>query len=723
VREGSVRRIRGDRDDVFSHGFICPKGSTLKQLHDDPDRLIRPVRRTGVDADGSPRFEEIGWAEAFRIVARSLETIREQHGRDAVAVYLGNPMAHVLAGATHGRQFVRSLGSRNRYSASTVDQLPRQVASSWLYGSARVPVPDLDRTDFLVIIGADPCSSNGSLCTAPDFPGRIEAIQDRGGTVVVVDPRVSPTARAADRHIAVRPGTDAALLAAIVRSILDEGLGSMGPATSFVSGLDGLRPLLDPFDVDAVSRFTGVPADEITTLARDVATAPSAAVYGRIGTNTVEFGTLTPWLIDLIAIVTGNLDRPGGSMFALPATDRVRGDDPVGRGFGTGRWRSRVTDRPEVMGELPSADLPDEILTPGEEQIRMLFTVAGNPVLSCPDSERMDEALGSLEAMVSVDIYINETTRHADVILPPPTSLEKSHYDVALYQFGVRNVANWSAPVFATDGPSEEEILAKLTLIALGAGPDSDPNLVHAEIEKGLLTAEIDHPSSPVAGRDLDELAELVEGDGASDRILDILVRTGPYGDGFGAEADGLTLARLRENPHGIDLGPLQPRLPGLLSTPSGTIELFGGPFAEELERLAERLGDEPADLVLVGRRHLRSNNSWMHNIEVLVKGRPRCTLHVHPDDAARFGVEDGGRARIRSRVGEIVAPVEVCEAVRPGVVSLPHGWGHDRPGIRLGVAERHAGVNTNILTDGAVVDPLSGNAVLNGIPVEISAA
>jgi anaerobic selenocysteine-containing dehydrogenase len=722
IEDGRVRRIRGDREDVFSHGFICPKGSTLKQLHDDPDRLRAPVARRGVDADGAPVFEAVGWDEAFRIVDQKLGAVRDEHGKEAVAIYLGNPMAHVLAGATHTRQLIRAIGSKSRYSASTVDQIPRQVASSWLYGSACVPVPDLDRTDLLVIIGANPYASNGSLCTAPDFPGRIEAIQARGGKVVVVDPRVSRTAETADQHIAVRPGTDAALLAAVVHVILDEGLGSMGPATSLVSGLDALRPLLDRFGPDDIARFTGVAADVTRRLARDIAGAPRAAVYGRIGTNTVEFGTLTSWLFDVVAIVTGNLDRAGGSMFSRTATERMRGDDPVGRGFRTGRWRSRVNDRPEVMGEYPAADLPTEILTPGDGRLRMLFTVGGNPVNSCPDSERMDEALDSLEAMVSVDVYINETTRHADVILPPPSSLEKSHYDVALYQFGVRNVANWSAPAFESEGPTEEEILARLTLIALGAGPDADSSLLGAEVERGLLSDEAECEHSPVAGRDVDELLDLVDGDTPSDRMLDILLRTGPYGDGFGSDPDGLSLARLRDHPHGIDLGPLEPRLPALLGTPSGTIELFAGPFAEELERLAGRLGEDPPELVLVGRRQLRSNNSWMHNLEVLVKGRPRCTLHVHPDDATRLGVRDGGRARVRSRVGELIAPVEVSDTMRPGVVSLPHGWGHDRPGIRMAVAERHAGVNSNILTDPSRIDPLSGNAVLNGIPVEIAA-
>ncbi|MFQ5557585.1 MAG: molybdopterin-dependent oxidoreductase, partial [Acidimicrobiales bacterium] len=606
VRDGRVRRIRGDRDDVFSAGFICPKGSTLKQLHDDPDRLHRPLVRSGVDAHGAPVFTEVGWDEAFALVDEKLAAVRAAHGNEAVGIYLGNPSAHVLGGATHGRHLVRALGTRARFSASTVDQMPRHVASGWLYGDPiAIPVPDLDRTDFLVLLGADPHASNGSICTAPDFPGRIEAVRRRGGTVVVVDPRRSRTAEAADRHSAGRPGPDAALLAAVVRVILDEGLGREGPATPHVADLDRVGIELAPFDPEPVARFTGVPAATITELARDIAAAPSAAVYGRIGTTTVEFGSLTSWLIDVLAIVTGNLDRPGGSMFSRPAAERARGDVPGGKGYRVGRWSSRVSGRPEVQGELPVADLAAEILTPGEGQLRMLFTVAGNPVASCPDAERIDEALASLEAMVAVDIYLNETTRHAHVILPPPSSLEKSHYDLLLYHFAVRNVANWSPPVFEASGPAEEEILTRLALIAMGAGPHADPALLDTGVERGILASEVGNEHSPVSGRDVDELLAMVEGDTAADRVLDILLRTGPYGDGFGADPDGLSLASLRAHPHGIDLGPLEPRLPGRLRTPTGRVELFGGPFAEELERLAARLDDEAPDLVLVGRRHL----------------------------------------------------------------------------------------------------------------------
>ncbi len=725
IHDGAVKRIRGDRDDVFSHGFICPKGSTLKQLHDDPDRLRKPVVRRGSGADGTAIFEEVEWDEAWRVVEEKLSAVRDPHGNDAIGVYLGNPNVHLLGSSTHTRPFLRSLGSRTRFSASTVDQMPRHVASGYLYGSGMsMPVPDVDRTDLLVLIGTNPFVSNGSICTAPGFPDRIDAVRERGGRVVVIDPARTRTVESADLHLPIRPGTDAVLLAAIAHHLIATDRVSLGRVEAFVDGRDQLAESLEPFSPDYAAAVTGIPAAEIVALAEEIADAESAAVHGRIGTTTVEFGTLTTWLIDVIAILTGNLDRPGGSMFPMSAIERVR-TERAGREYRVGRWASRVSGHPEVQGELPAADIADEILEPGDGQLKMMFTIAGNPVLSCPDGDRMDEAFAALDAMVSVDIYINETTRHADVILPPVSALEKSHYDIAFYGLSVRNVANWSGPVFGADGPAEDDILAKLALISLGLGPDADVELAHGQVIRELLTSEVGADGSPVAGRDIDELVAMVGGDAGCDRVLDVLIRTGPYGDGFGADPEGLSVDKLKAHPHGIDLGALQPRLPELLRSPNGRIDLFAGPFDEELQRLGAVMTEQAGDgrLRLVGRRHLRSNNSWMHNVEVLVKGKRRCTLQVHPDDATRLDLVDGAEAVVRSRVGEVIAPVEVTDVIMSGVVSLPHGWGHDLPGVRLDVARRHAGVNSNVLTDPAAIDPLSGTAVLNGIPVEVAPA
>jgi anaerobic selenocysteine-containing dehydrogenase len=721
-----VGRIRGDVDDVFSKGFICPKGSTLRQLHEDPDRLRRPLlRRDGVHV-------EVSWDEAWAEVERGLTGVIDRHGREAIAVYLGNPSAHNLSSMMFSRAVMTGIGTRNRFSASTVDQMPRHVAAGYVFGSpVAVPVPDLDRTDHLVILGANPYASNGSLCTAPDFPGRLEALQARGGKLVVVDPRRSRTAEQADEWVAIRPGTDALLLAAMASTLFEEGLADPGPhVAAHLVGMDDLPAVLAPFTPEAVAAATGIDAETTRRLARELAAARTAAVYGRIGTTTTEFGSTTSWLIDVLNVLTGNLDRPGGSMFSMPVAGgpTTRGTRGRGTGFTVGRGHSRVSGHPEVAGEYPAAVLAEEITTPGDGQVRALVTLAGNPILSTPNSRRLDAALDDLEFMVSVDTYLNETTRHADVILPPPSQLERGHYDVLLLQFAVRNIANYSEPVLPIEdgAPDEWEILAKLALIAQGLGAGADPAVVDDLAIAGLARGAVTDESSPVHGRDPEELVAAVSVGGrrGPERMLDLMLRIGPFGDGVGTIPGGVTLDTLLAAPHGVDFGPLQPRLPEILRTPSGRIELAPEPLVADLDRLAACI-DELAsrELVLVGRRHLRSNNSWMHNVEVLVKGKPRCTLHVHPDDAAALGLRDGGSATVTSRVGAVVAPVEVTDAIRPGVVSLPHGWGHDVPGTRLHVAAERAGVNSNVLTDHEAMDPLSGTSVLNGIPVAVAPA
>ena len=717
-----VKVIRGDRDDVFSHGFVCPKGTTLHRLHTDPDRLRAPlVRRPS--GDGRDELVEATWAEAFEAVSAGLGRVIDTYGRNAVAIYLGNPSAHGHAITIFGRPLIKALGSRNVFSASTVDQMPKHVSSGYMFGSGlAIPVPDLDRTDHLLMLGANPYESNGSLCTAPDFPGRLEAIRARGGKVVVVDPRRTKTAEMADEHVPIRPGTDALLLVAMANVLFAEGLVDPGDAGPHVSGVDDVRAAVAPFTPEAVAAVTGIGADEVRRLARELAAAPRAAVYGRIGTTTVEFGTVASWAVDVLNTLTGNLDRPGGAMWPSPAHLKAR-SAPGGRGYSTGRWRSRVGDHPEVQGELPVAALADQVNTPGEEQVRALLTVAGNPVLSTPHSARLDETLDRLEFMVCVDGYLNETTRHADVILPPPTQLERSHYDLAFYGLSVRNIANWSPPLYDAPGPSEPEILARLALIASGLGADADPQVIYDLTIDTLLGDATGKPDSPLAGRETSELRDLLVADDPADAALEVMLRSGQHGDRFGLVPDGLTLTKLMEHPHGVDLGPLVPQLPNLLSTASGTVELAPPTIIADVPRLEASIAREQPELLLVGRRHLRSNNSWMHNIEVLVKGKERCTLQVHPDDAARHGLSDGTEAEVCSRVGAVVASVEVTDSVAPGVVSLPHGWGHGVDGTRMEVAARHPGVNSNVLTDPEVIDPLSGNAALNAIPVTVTPA
>jgi anaerobic selenocysteine-containing dehydrogenase len=597
-----------------------------------------------------------------------------------------------------------------------------------MFGTAlTVPVPDIDRTDYLLMLGANPYASNGSLATAPDWPGRIEALIERGGTLVVVDPRRTRTAEAASQHVAIRPGADPFLLMALVNVLAADGLVDTGAAGEYLAGTDEVLALAEPFTPEAVEAVTGVDAATIRRLAHDLAAAPTACVYGRIGTTTALYGTLTSWLVDVLNALTGNLDRPGGAMFTRAAAGaaNTRGTPRHGRGVRLHRRRSRVRGLGETLGELPVACLAEEIDTPGEGQVRALVTVAGNPVLSTPNAGRLDAALATLDLYVAVDPYINETTRHADVILPPPTPLQKGHYDLALLQLALRNVANYSPPVLPLDDGQLDEwhILARLALVAQGMGADADPGVVDDLVVQALVGAAVADETGPVAGRDPAEIVALLGERTGPERLIDLMLRTGPYGEGFGVNPGGLSLDVLLANPHGIDLGPLEPRLPEVLRTPSGMVELAPEPIVADVSRLREALDAPTAGMTLVGRRDLRSNNSWMHNVEVLVKGKPRCTLHVHPDDAARLGLADGGAAEVASRTGKVTVPVEVTDAIRPGVVSIPHGWGHDLDGVELGVARRHAGVNSNLLADDELIDPLSGNAVLNGIPVEVAPA
>lgn len=699
----TVTSVRGDDDDAFSRGFICPKGASLKALHEDPDRLRQPlVKRAG-------QWHEATWDEAFAEIDRRLVPLVSEHGPDAVAVYLGNPTSHNLGVTLYGRAFYKALGTRNIYTASSVDQLPKHYSSGYLFGDPlSIPVPDLDRTQHLLLLGANPLVSNGSIMTVPDARGRLRAIRERGGKVVVVDPRRTRTAEVADEHHAIWPGTDALLLFALVHVILEEGLADLGRVGEHVTGFDDLAALAAPFSPEAVARHTGIAATEIERLARELAAADCAAVYGRIGTTTQEFGTLASWLVDVLNVVTGNLDRPGGAMFPLAAAGQanshVRQADSPAKGWRHGRWHSRVRGLPEVMGELPVATLADEILTPGPGQVRALVVVGGNPCLSTPNADRLREAVQTLDLMVSLDVYLNETSEHADVILPGPTPIERDHYDVVFTQLSVRNMANWSPAALETAQPQEWETMLRLAGIAAGQGPQAD---------LGALDDLVAVQTAARYGLDVG-----VAGDRRGPaRLLDLMLRGGPR---------DLTLADLEAAPHGLDLGPLTPRVPAVLRTASGRIELTPEPITRDVPRLLaalERGPVGPDGLVLIGRRQLSSNNSWMHNLAPLVRGSNTCTAHVHPDDAARLGLHDGGEALVRSRAGSVTVPVEVTDAVRPGVVSIPHGWGHSSNGTRTEVANAHAGVNSNVLADDLFVDALTGTAALNGIPVTVTPA
>jgi anaerobic selenocysteine-containing dehydrogenase len=719
-----VVKVRGDDEDVFSRGFLCPKGATIGELEHDPDRLTAPrVRRDG-------KLVPATWDEAFGEVAQRLRAVVDEHGPDSVALYLGNPNAHTLSGQLFVRPLVKALRTRNVHSASSVDQLPKHVSCGLVFGDPlAIPVPDIDRTDLLVVLGGDPRTSNGSLWTVPDVPGRLDALRARGGRLVVVDPRRSRTARKADQHLPIRPGTDAFLLAALVATLVEEGLVAVPDAlAAHVDGIAEVGDALARFSPERVADACGLDAGVIRQLARDLAAADHAVVYGRLGTTTVRHGTIASWLVDVVNLLTGNLDRPGGAMFPRPPHHRPG----ARRQFRMGRWSSRVRDLPEAIGELPIATLVDEIETPGDGQVRALVVVGGNPVLSTPDAARLDAAVAGLDLVVVVDPYVGATARHADVVLPPPGPLQRSHCDLVFASLSVRNVVNYSPAVRAlpADQPDEWEVLLALASIALtGEVPRDttgaiDVSAADAFVAQQTAEALAADPAARIAiDRDPAALLAAVGERRGPERLLDLVLRAGPYGDGFSGDGEGLTLARLEANPHGIDHGPLEPRIPDVCTTEDGRVHLAPAPLVAGLAALDEDLDREPPPLVLVGRRHLRTNNSWSHNVPSLGRGRQLCTLQIHPDDAARDGLEDGGRARISSAAGRLEVDVEVTDDLRPGVVSLPHGYGHDLDGVELTHARARGGENSNVLTDRFDLDPISGNAVLNAIPVTVGPA
>ncbi len=676
ITDGQVTGIRGNPEDPLSRGYICPKGVAFADVYDDPDRLRRPLLRRGQD------WTEIGWEEALDLVADRLAETINRYGRDSVGVYLGNPNVHALGSATHALPFVKALGTRNRFSATTVDQAPAQLVAWQLFGhQLLIPIPDLDRTSYFLVLGANPMASNGSLMTAPDFLRRARAIKERGGRIVVLDPRRTETARIASEHHFVRPGSDVVVLLAMVRTLLVEGL-ARPPA--YVDGLEQLRALVEPFTVELAEQVSGLPAQDIDRITREFCAADGAAAYGRVGVSTTGFGSLCHWAITCLNLLSGHFDRPGGVMFPQPAVDLRR---YVGAGH-YDRYRSRVRGLPEYGGELPAAVMREEIETPGDRQIRAFVTVAGNPALSTPDGRRLAEALDSLDFMVAIDFYLNETTRHADVILPPTTALERDHYDLVFHSLAIRNTARFSSAVFARpDGARHDwEIYRDLTL------------------RMGNRLQRKAPPKARLIRRGRVSLSPTTQ--------LALLLRAGRK----------VSLGQLRAHPEGVDLGPLQPTMPGRLQTKDQRVDLVPDLLVGDLDRLRHWLDDRPSDaLVLIGRRHKQDNNSWFHNTTRLTRGKPRHQLLMHPGDLAARGIEDGALVEVASRVGRVRVEVSATDDIMPGVVSLPHGYGHQVDGTRLRHASKLPGASINDLTDPELLD-LSGNAALNGVAVTVAA-
>jgi len=698
VQGERIISIKGDPDDPLSRGHICPKAVALKDLHEDPDRLRQPVKRV-TDAAGQTHWQTIGWDEAFGLTAQGLARVREQHGSNAVAVYQGNPTVHNWGNITHGHLLLSQLKTKQRYSATSVDQLPHHLVGLWLYGHQfHIPIPDIDHTQFMLIIGGNPLASNGSLMTVPDVRHRIKALQARGGKLVVVDPRRTETAAVANEHVFIDPGSDAAWLLSIIHTLLAENLAHPDQWTDMLDGMDALRCSVAEFTPEATQAFTGIDADTTRHLAREFAQAPSAVCYGRMGVSTQVHGVICQWAIQVINLLTGNVDRVGGALLTHPAMDLIK-LGLAGKGHHN-LWQSRVRGLPESGGELPVATLAEEMLTPGPGQVRALVTTCGNPVLSTPNGQQLDRALAGLDFMVCIDFYINETTRHADVILPPTCMVEHDHYDLIFLTFAVRNTAKYVPPIVAPADNAKHDWQ------------------IYAELAKRYAQQVWAMENTTVAQRLKAMLTRGVLGRLSPKRVLQI---------GLSRSPGSLRLKHLLAAPSGVDLGPLKPGLIKTLQGKKRRVPLLPAPIAQGLSELLASVhatASAPAntDLKLIGRRDVRSNNSWMHNSERLVSGKARCVLWMHPQDAQARGLSDGQSVDISSRVGRISVPLHLSDDIRPGVVSLPHGWGHGRSGVQMRVAQAHAGASINDLSDELLVDRISGNAAFSAQPVQVTA-
>ncbi|MEU1523499.1 molybdopterin oxidoreductase family protein [Nocardia rhamnosiphila] len=693
VEDTKVAKVEGNPDDVLSKGYICPKATAMAGLHDDPDRLRTPVRRVG------EKFEPIGWDEAFREIGDRLRRVRREHGPHSVGMYLGNPAAHNSA-IMYAFALRMALMTRNFYTASSIDQFPQEFVAWQMYGSNfLMPIADIDRTDRMVIIGANPAVSNGSVTTMPGARNRIKDVRARGGKVVVIDPRRTETARLADEHVSVLPGGDPYLLLAVLHVLITEHLCDRTAVRTQCAGLDELRELVAGFTPEDAAPYAGVDAETIRRLAREHAAAKSAVMYARIGVCQTLTGTVTHWLVNTINAITGNLDSPGGQMYATPAVDLLPLARRVSPNYGA--WTDRSGKYKSFRFELPVAALASEILDDGPDRIRAMITYAGNPVLSTPQRGQLDKALGSLDFYVAVDMYITETTRHADIILPPLSPLEREDLDILLTMFSVHNNIRFNARAVAPEqeGLEDWEIMARLT------------------------TEILPLPLRSLTGRALNAVFARF----SPLRAAALGIAVGPHGV-LRRGRKGVTVQKVREARGGIDLGPLQPRLHSLIATADRRVQLAPRQFVTEARRLLDeaRAGgadrDLGFDLRLIGRRHLRSNNSWLHNVPSMVKGRDRCTALMHPQDATARGLSDGGRVTVSSPIGSIVVPVEISDEIRPGTVAIPHGWGHGEPGVGWTVAAAVPGANVNLLHDPEQVDRISGNAAVNSTWVKVHA-
>ena len=682
TKGNEILSIKGDKNDPVSHGFICPKATAIADIHNDPDRLKMPHKRVG------DQWQEISWDEAIELAAQKIYETQSKYGNDSIGFFAGNPGVHNYGNLTHGPAFRRVCKTKNHFSATSLDQLPHQLTSLAMYGHQfALPIPDVDHTQLMVIIGGNPIASNGSIMTIPNAPKRLKAIKDRGGKLVVIDPRRTETAEIATDHFFIKPGTDAYVLMSMINTLFAEGWVTTGHLTNHIKGIEQVKEAISGFSIELAQEKSGISAEAIKQLTKDLAQTERAVLYGRMGVSVQEFGALCQWAIQVINLLIGATDSIGGALLTSPAFAYVtKGAQGAGH---FNRFTSRVSGLPEFSGELPAAVMAEEILTPGEGQIKAMITIAGNPVISSANANKVDQAFESLEFYLAFDFYINATTRHADLILPPTSPLEHDHFDIAFLRFAVHNSVRLNPAIF--------------------------------EPEEGALH---DWQAFNLLGK---RLAELKNIEFRELPAPDILVGMGIANDVYGEKKNpemSLTLEKVKAAPHGIDLGPLKPSMTERIATPDNLINAAPDFLIADLERLANKAKqNQEHELLLIGRRHVRSNNSWMHNYHRLVKGKPRWQLMMNPLDIEKYELADESEVTITSRVGEVRTTVIASDDLMPGVVSLPHGWGHNKRGVKMGVATQQEGVNCNELTDEKFIDALCGNAALNGVPVTVKAA
>ena len=711
-RNKRVISVKGDPNDPRSKGYVCAKSPAFQYIYEDPERLRRPVKRVG------NKWQEISWDEALDYTASKLIEIRNKHGKDNIALYVGNPTGHEFGVQLYMQLALSMINTERFFSAGSVDQNPKNLSSQIAYGDPWfIAIPDIDNTEFFLCMGANPVVSQGSLFSAPNAKKRIQDLKERGGRMVVIDPRRTETAEMADQHIFVKPGGDAFLLFSMVREIFTQGWVKQNHVLELSDGIDKIEALAAPFTPEVTAPFTGVDPEVLRQLTREFCQASRATCYGRLGLCTQRYGTIASWLCDVIGILTGNLDSPGGMMFPRQATGQTEfTGDPVE--FPHDRWRSKVSDYPEFFGQLPASFMAEEITAPGENKVRAMLTLAGNPVLTVPNGARIREAFSTVDFMACIDIYINETTSMADIILPPTVQLEHSNYDFLFAGTSVRNFARYTPQVFEP----EEGTMPQWQIVTELVARMNDMTMEQADdlVFEGII--DLGHKINDKLDFSKEEIREKLGDKRGPERLLDCMLRTGPYGDKFHDDSEGLSLKKLKEIPHALDLGPLQPRIPEFLRTDNKRVQLMHPILEKDIQRLTKELaeGAKSNGMLLIGRRHIRDMNSWLHNIEQYTRGDNRCTLRINPEDAKRIGVADGNEARLRSRVNEVIVPVEVSDELMPGVVSLPHGFGHIYQDSQQSTAQKTPGASCNFVIDDQVLDLPSGTSVVNGAAVEV---